>query len=362
MRFLVLTILCFINLTVYAQTDSFLLKKSTETITPNAPKIEKTFKNNSIIPQKIDTSFSKRLFEKSSVNILKPESLRIKINNENMVLSEVVMDSLKKIIVADASTISQTDSLLLIKRLSNQYSLLETNPILKKNSVEYRLTNFKNYNSKDFLFYLLLAVAFIVALVKVLFPKYIKNIFDIFFQPSFRQRQTREQLTQEYVATLLLNFLFVLSTSIFVTLISSNQFESNKQFWQFLSLTFITLCSIYITKYSVTKFIGWVFHQQEVGESYNFLVFLINKIIGVVLAPLLFLISYSSIQLKQFSLTLSFIIIGLLLLYRFIKAINSLRRLLKVSGFHFFIYFCSVEILPLFILYKAIGKYIGNGI
>lgn len=341
MRFFLLTILCYCNLSVFAQTDSSLPK----TISINNPKIQTT------APAKPRAN-----------NLISPATL-IKKNVDSVVLNQAAIDSLKQLIILDSSTIvQQNDSIILANRVKNNYTLLQTNPILKNDNVTYQLTNFKNYNSKDFLFYLLLTVVFMVALVRALFPKYLKNIFDIFFQPSFRQRQTREQLTQEYFATLLLNILFLLSTSIFVTLISSNQFQTNKQFWQFLFATFLILSIIYITKYSFTKFVGWIFHQQEVAESYNFFVFLINKIIGVVLAPLIFLISYSSTELKQLSLSFAFITIALLLFYRFVKAINSLRRLLKVSTFHFFIYFCSVEILPLFILYKAIGKYIGNGI
>ncbi len=334
MRFIVLIILYFIILPVYAQQDSVVPQKSPTPIQSNKPR----------------------------VNDLRLDSLISKKNNENNLLSQVVIDSLKNLINVDSSTILENDSAILVKKINNNYSLLQSNPIIKSNTVEYRLTNFKHYNSIDFLFYLLLFVAFILSIVQMLFPKYLKNIFDIFFQPSFRQRQTREQLTQEYFAILLLNVLFVLSTSIFITLISNNKIQTNKQFWQFLSLAFITLSIIYITKYSFTKFVGWVFHQKEVAESYNFLVFLINKIIGVVLTPLIFLISYSSTELKQFSITISFILIGILLLYRFNKTVNSLRRLLKISSFHFFIYFCSVEILPMLILFKAIGKYIGTGI
>lgn len=334
MRFIWVIILLFVNFSVYAQLDS-------------------------VVPQKDSTT---KQLDTAKTIIFVQDSFKRKKNNENSIPSQIAIDSLKILTIKDSSLKQEKDSVVLAKRISNNIALLQTNPILKNNSVEYQLTNFREYSSKDFLFYLLLLVAFILALVQVLFPKYLKNIFDIFFQPSFRQRQTKEQLTQEYFAIILLNILFVLSTSIFITLISNEKIQTNKQFWQFLSLAFITLSIIYITKFSFTKFIGWVFHQKEVAESYNFLVLLINKVIGVVLTPLIFVISYSSIELKQFSISVSVIIICILLLYRFNKTVISLRPLLKISGFHFFIYFCSVEILPLLVLYKTIEKYIGNGI
>ena len=355
-----MTFFYLLQLSAMAQQDSIVIKN-------DIPKAETT--SNQLqqqVPVKIqkinDSSNSKQIFDTYRLNTLKTPTIDIKKNTTIAALPILALDSLKKLIEIDSTLVKLQDSILLAKKIENNYSLLQTNPILKNNSFEYQLTNFKKYESKDYLFYLLLGVSFILALVQAVFPKYLKNIFDIFFQPSFRQRQTREQLTQEYFAIFLLNILFVLSTSIFLTLISTHQIQSNKLFWQFLFLSILTLSIIYTTKYSFTRFIGWVFNQQSVAESYNFLTFLINKIIGVVLVPLIFLISYSSTELKEFSITVSFIIIALLLFYRFIRTVTTLRQLLKVSGFHFFIYFCSVEILPLFILYKTIGKYIGNGI
>ncbi len=364
-------------MTVFAQQDSLLNNKIIKNDNASNPKIETTankkikpltvkiqpaLNSRLLLQKKIDSTFSKQIFDNKRLSSFKSESKTIKKTTQPAEQARIIGDSLNLLIPVDSTIAKQADSLVLTKENDEGYSLLETYPIVKNNSVEYQITNFRNYESKDFLFYLLLSLVLIIAIVQAFFKKYLKNIFDIFFQPGFRQRQTKDQLSQEYLATFLLNILFILSTSIFITLISSSQIHNNNQFWQFLSLAFIILSITYIVKFSFTKFIGWLFHQQEVAESYNFLVFLIIKIIGVILVPLIILISYSSVELKEFSLTLSYIIIILLLLYRFLKAFNSIRPLLKINSFHFFIYFCSVEILPLFILFKAIGKYIGNGI
>jgi len=329
---------------------------------PTIVKIQGTINGNKVIQKKTDSSIPSLLIQSRQPQPLAVEPAQ---KTKPVIVSAPIAsfnDSLTQTIITDSNLVVQKDSSQVRAYIDYGYQILNAYPILKDNTPEYRITSFKKTSSKDFLFYLLLGVIFILALVQALFPKYLKNIFDIFFQPSFRQRQTKEQLSQEYIASFLLNFLFVSAAGIYITLISENQIQNNQQFWQFLGLSATTLFVIYLIKYAFTRFMGWVFQKQEIAESYNFLVFLMNKIIGVVLTPILFLISYSSAELKQFSLNVSIIIITLLFIYRFVKIFNSFSRLLKISVFHFFIYFCSVEILPLLILYKAIGKYIGNGI
>ena len=371
MKFFGGMIFLIIQLTATAQQDTSAILKTKlqpkiETTQnrqrPTTVKIQGTVNGNRLIQRKTDSALPNLLIQSRQPQPLVIGSVQ---KTKPVIVTTpraIINDSMVQTIIADSNLVAQKDSIPIIPLVDNDYQVLRTHPILQNNTPEYRITSFRKTSSKDFLFYLLLGITFILALVQVLFPKYLKNIFDIFFQPSFRQRQTKDQLSQEYIASLLLNFLFVCSAGIYITLLSENKIQNTQQFWQFLGITAATLFVIYLTKYSFTKFMGWIFQKQEIAESYNFLVFLMNKIIGVVLTPILFLISYSSTELKQFSLNISIIIITLLLLYRFVKIFNSFTRLLNISVFHFFIYFCSVEILPLLILYKAIGKYIGNGI
>ena len=338
MRFFAV-IFCFISFTALAQQDSLsnILKEKTD-----------NFFNRKATKLKLD-SF-KPIKPKPVATIKKDTTQSIVITRVDTLIKK---DSIVKITVD--TTISS-----LVKH--DGYNILKEHPILSDAPPEMMLLNLRNPKSNDSLFYVLLGIVFILSFVQVIFPKYLRNIFDIFFQPGFRQRQTRDQISQEYIAAFIVNFLFILSTSVFISL--SSQFNKSIQFnfWRIFLLSIIALSSIYIIKFLFTRFMGWVFNKEEIATSYNFLVFLINKIIGVVLIPSILLISYASIELQLFALNTSIIIIAFLLLYRFVKAIGSLSRLLKINVFHFFIYFCSVEILPLALLYKAIGNYIGSGI
>uniref|UniRef100_UPI00195383FD DUF4271 domain-containing protein n=1 Tax=Citrobacter freundii TaxID=546 RepID=UPI00195383FD len=73
---------------------------------------------------------------------------------------------------------------------------------------------------KDELFYIVLSVVFLLAFIKALFPKYFRNLFLLFFQTSLRQKQTREQLLQNRLASLFINLFFVMSAALFLSLLT----------------------------------------------------------------------------------------------------------------------------------------------
>jgi hypothetical protein len=53
-------------------------------------------------------------------------------------------------------------------------------------------------------------------------------------------------------------------------------------------------------------------------------------------------------------------LMALLILYRYLFSLTSVRNKLHVSSFHFFLYLCAFEIIPLLILYKLIVQYFGG--
>ncbi len=300
------------------------------------------------------------------------DSLKKEINKINKVTKPIVKDTLN-FIVDSTDTIQikhKTDSLLSVKKDSigkinkdtTVYNFLLEFPLVNSNKPEYMVTSFKESNAKDFLFYLLIGLVFLLALTQVMFPRYFRNVFDIFFQTNFRQRQTKEQLTQENIASLLLNILFVISAATFVTLISDRFIHSHISFWKIFLSALIVLTGIYLCKMLFTQFMGWVFNKKEIAESYSFIVFIINKIIGVTLIPFCFLLAYSTSELKHLSYTISVMLICFLFLFRFFNTYKNLSGRLKINAFHFFLYFCSVEILPLLIIYKSLNDYVSNGI
>jgi hypothetical protein len=114
------------------------------------------------------------------------------------------------------------------------------------------------------------------------------------------------------------------------------------------------LALIYIGKFVILKFIGWVFNLSKATDTYIFIVFLVNKMLGLLLLPFLVLIAFYSGQPQQVFVTLSLILVLSLFAYRFFFSFGPIRAEIKVNPFHFFLYLCAFEIAPLLLIYKVL--------
>lgn len=214
--------------------------------------------------------------------------------------------------------------------------------------------------SKDLLFYALTGLILLVALIKQLFPKYFSSLFRLMFEASFRQKQRREQLMQETLPSLLMNILFILVGGLFVALIASYYRWLQTSFWWVTLYSITVLALVYMVKYVVIQFTGWVFNAKESASTYSFIVFLINKMIGVALLPLMLLLAFSNGQVWDIAVTLATCLVILLLIFRYIISLRIIRGTLNINPLHFFIYLCAVELMPMLIIYKVLFKLTGK--
>ena len=209
--------------------------------------------------------------------------------------------------------------------------------------------------------YKVIAVLLVALLgfIKNVFPKYFQNLFKLFFQTSLRQKQTKEQLAQDSFASLLINLLFLLSTGLFITLVISFYQWADLPFWLLYGYVTAILAVIYLGKYLFISFAGWVFNNRSAAASYLFLVAVVNRIMGVVLLPLTILLAFSIQPIALVVLTIAFGVVTLLFIYRYIVSFGLLRSDLQLNPFHFFLYLCAVEILPMALIYKVLVDNLG---
>jgi len=214
--------------------------------------------------------------------------------------------------------------------------------------------------NKDAIFYILVLLVTLLAIIRLAFPKYFKNLFLLILQTSVRQKQTREQLLQNNLASVLLNILFFVSGGIYIALFIQHKAWVALPFYQLILYSSSILFIIYIGKYLFLLFSGWVFHASEATSSYTFIVFLVNKVLGIVLVPFLLVLTYSPAPFVQVAFTISIGAAIVLFVYRYLISFGIIRLNLKVSALHFFLYLCAVEVLPLLLIYKLLLKYIAG--
>lgn len=243
----------------------------------------------------------------------------------------------------------------------NVYKLYFPSTIIARESqVIYKIEQRFALPDKDILFYAILFLIFLFGFVNNVFPQYFSKLFKQFSQSSLRMIQYREQLLQNSLGSLIINICFILSFSLMSTLLIFNRHLLALSFWEgflYISLFFTFL---YIGKYISLQIAGYIFNTKELVNTYVFVVFMINKVLGVLLVPFILVLAFSKPIFHPYAIGGAALITVLLILYRYLFSLTSVRNKLHISSFHFFLYLCAFEILPLTILYKFIVQYFGG--
>jgi hypothetical protein len=212
----------------------------------------------------------------------------------------------------------------------------------------------RNPVQQNDIFYALLVLVFLMAICKRFFPRYFSNMFRVFFNSSLRQSQLTDQLIQEKVPSLFFNCLFITAVAFYISILFSMYYLEIRYFnCHIFLIVCIALVIIYIIKFLSLKFIGWISGYRQEADIYIFIIFLINKIIGICLLPIIVAMTFTDITFSNVAVLLSFILIGLMLLMRFFRSYGLLQHRLNVNPFHFLLYIIAMELLPIALIYKA---------
>lgn len=214
---------------------------------------------------------------------------------------------------------------------------------------------------KEGVFYLLMALFFLLAIIRALFGRYLQNLFTVFFRASMKQKQIREQLLQTPLASLLLNLLFIGTSGLLVTFILQNRVKSGVDpinFWWLYAYAIGALSLLYLGKFFLLKLIGWTLRMEETTDTYIFIVFMCNKVLAIILLPLLLVVAFASSGLSVVALTLCYVLVVGIFGYRYISSYGYINREVRTSRFHFFLYLCAFEVAPLLLIYKVLLKFV----
>jgi hypothetical protein len=256
---------------------------------------------------------------------------------------------------------SLNDSLAFFKpAISIDSIILAKNPYINSNGKPVFLEEQVHVASgKEFLFYVLCLVLLILGLFRTFFTGYFKNLFRVYFNTSLRQTQLSDQLQQATLPSLILNIFFTITVGIYIWLLF-NFYHPPKLISGRVLLPFCILCIavIYCLKFCILKFLGWVSDVQESTNGYIFAIFLVNKMTGIFLVPVIILLAFINREWLPVIINISFMLIALLFLSRYVKSYGIIEKKIPLNPFHFMIYIAGAEIIPLFILYKVAIDYL----
>lgn len=279
-------------------------------------------------------------------------------------------DTLKREDTTQTDSLSVTDAVPLAKdsvkseepaKIRNYDSVLSIIglPIFAKPN--FMMTPEKEPEQKNELFYAIAGLVFLLALVKKIFPNYLQNTFGLFLQTKGLDTNTKYLVQQNGPAFILMQLFFVFCGAIYITLISQNYFFVPYSFGEKLLFSIVFLGGIYFIKDIMIKFLGWVFDLKAEAKIYLLYVFLVNRVLAIVLVPIVLVLSFSQKNITYFALIISFILFAVFLVYRYFLTIKTIQPRLQAKTVQIFLYLCTVEFLPIVLLYKLIVTYT-NGI
>lgn len=240
------------------------------------------------------------------------------------------------------------------KNLSRQF--LDQNPFFDFSAPSVAIrSDKKEFHGKELLFYTLIALLLFFAFIRMSFPKYLLDLFRVAFRTTLKQRQISEQLIQTPLPSLLLNLFFLFTAGLYITFVLQHlRLAVNYNFWLLYLYCFVALAVIYLVKFLSLKFFGWLFNITATADGYIFIVFMINKIIGIYILPFLVLLAFTDDNIYEVAFIFSYIGVFALLAYRFILSYGLIQNQIRLNPFHFFLYLCAFEIVPLLLIYKAL--------
>ena len=261
--------------------------------------------------------------------------------------------------------IFQIDSLHLkdsLRVIDSLRLVQQTSDSLKRKSTEKQMPaqilkegDKKVFSGKEYLFYYLVFLFILFGLLRRVFAKYFYDLFRVFFKTTLKQRQTQEQLLQSSLASVFMNSFFVLSAGLYVNfLLQYFHLVISDNFWLQYVYCIGALGIIYLVKFIGLKITGWLFNVSNTTDSYVFIVFIINKMLGIFLLPFLLLFAFANDPLYSSAMLISWIGLGLLLIYRFILSYSAVRKEVKLNSFHFILYILGFEVIPLLLIYKLL--------
>ena len=113
------------------------------------------------------------------------------------------------------------------------------------------------------------------------------------------------------------------------------------------------LLSYQLVKSSLIYLSGIIFDTREAARLYQLNIMIFNNVIGITLFPMAVICFYWD---NDFVLITGLIIVALLLIYRLYRGILTGLSNKNYNLFYLFLYLCTLEILPLLLLFKVVSK------
>jgi hypothetical protein len=215
-------------------------------------------------------------------------------------------------------------------------------------------------DSESWIVLLLLASLFLIGIIKTYYQKETQIILLGVFKRAGLVKLVKDENTMMRRCILLLMLLFFIVSPVFVYQLSG--FYNLKTaflpyFPAYFQLLLIGAGALSL-KLLTIQLIGRLFYSQDEATSYLLSIIIMNCILGIAFIPITLGIKLTNAPYNEIFLNAGVFLFCLLYLYSLIIGWLAGFRNSRLSKFHLFLYFCSLEILPVILIIKAVRNLI----
>ena len=208
------------------------------------------------------------------------------------------------------------------------------------------------------MFWTLLASLIVLGITKIVFKKRTESIFSHAFNFNFAQKEFHKSGENSQLAQTILQCIFAFNLGLFTFF----AFKINLD-WELTTLQTIIRTGIftgcilvlYFCKKLLYYLIAGIFDRYEYAHECIFNVYLFNRALGICLYPIVIALAFvkPSVIAPNVILIIGYVVIGLFYMFRLYREFQiSLKN--HISLFYIFLYFCTLEFLPIMLLVKFI--------
>ncbi len=226
---------------------------------------------------------------------------------------------------------------------------LDNRKYVNRNVIKLRKTD-NHWIIFTFLFIILL-----YAIIRNVYDKTLVVIFQAYWNDRAISQFTRDDNFLKLRNTLLY---FVLFTAVYGLLIMYvvNYFEIGLKYEGLDKYLFVCVCVgiFYFSKFVLMKMSGYVFSIQKLISGYLSILSISNFVYSIVIIPVLLFYQFVPTIFQSYLLGLILILFCFNTIYKYLRTGSFILNNFQFPKFYLFLYLCTLEIMPLLIIYKVL--------
>jgi len=194
----------------------------------------------------------------------------------------------------------------------------------------------------------------LLATVRTAYSKYMVNLFQSLVMYSTSFRLFREKNYPILHGAFRLEAFFYINFSLFLyQAVHYFQLPLSHKNLTFYAVILIGVFLYFFIKKIVYSIVGSILEVDSETKEYLFNMDNFNRTLGIVLFPIAVLINYYPSETPLFVVVLGIIAIGVFYVFLLQRGVYIFLRK-QFSIFYLFLYLCTLEFLPLFLIYKVV--------